>query len=171
MRTIRAIHIPVDEDSLIDIVELPQGDYKAWQSYVGGTFDVITMHEPESSLVVHDEGKIIGLPLNRRATLMLWTHNKPFRGRDVIMGDVLILGSVDDEGETLAVSDQLVELLTTYEEWRYEVKVIGEDGWHGNQVTYDNVWNAYNSALRKAEAWALVVDVRVVPCVVREPSA
>ncbi|NKY18889.1 DUF3846 domain-containing protein [Tsukamurella spumae] len=148
----------------MSVLDIGAGDYQAWQKRVGGTFDVMNIYRPDAGLVIHDEGKIIGLPLNRRASLLLWVHNSPFRGVDTIMGECLIVGAPDDEGETQSCPAELLESLTRpHGEWRYEVKVHGEPGWHGNQIVHSNVWDAYNDGLALAERWLRVIDVRVVP--------
>lgn len=95
----------VHTDGKVEMVNLDTG-YKAIQSVVGGTFDVITSSTGETSFWVHDEGKLIGLPMNPAATVLLWEMNKAFMGRDFLSGTVLITGGADDDGETLGVGSE-----------------------------------------------------------------
>jgi hypothetical protein len=162
MTTIKCVLIPADEERDIELIEIEQGDYRAYQTHVGGPFDCINLDRPSATLFVHDESKILGLPLNRKATLILWTHNDRYRGMDFIAGDCVLAGQPDQEGETLGCPDELIDLLFNTTEYRYMVKTINEDGWHGNARRYDNWLQAYNDGVGLAERWALVESVKVV---------
>ena len=162
MPTIKCVLIPADEEIPIELIEIEQGDYKAYQQRIQGPFDCVNLDRPPATLFVHDEGKLIGLPLNRRATLMTWCHNDRYRGMDFIAGDCVLAGQPDDEGETLGCPDELIDLLFNTQEYRYMVKTINEDGWHGNAMRYDNWLQAYNDGVGLAERWALVESVKIV---------
>jgi hypothetical protein len=162
MATIKGILMPVDQFAPISVVEFDQSDYTQITKLIGGTFGVTDTLRPDASVWYHDEGKILGLPVNRRASLFLWVHRTEFRGYDALMGDVLILGPADDEGNTTSVPDELVELLFNTKEYRYLVQTSGDDSWNGNGVTYDNWVDAYNGGLSLAERWTLVEHVKVV---------
>ena len=73
------------------------------------------------SLWVNDNGKIEGLPLNRRATMFLWASASNWRNQDVMMGDVVITGQADESGETTGIPDELLRLITEVPEYKYLV--------------------------------------------------
>ncbi len=162
MSVIKGIYLPCDADKPIERVEFESGNIKAIQHYVGGWFQVVDIERPGASIFCDEEGKMKGSPLNRRATMLWWTHWTPARNVDVLMGDCLIIGQPDDDGESQSVPDELVNLLFNTEAFAYEVKVHGESGWYGNQVVLDDVWDAYNDGLSLAERWSRVEEVRVV---------
>lgn len=163
MTAIKGILVHADETKPAEQVEFEQGDLKAMQRYVGGYIQMVEAFRPDCTFVMNEEGKVHGLDLNRRATLLLWTHHAEFRGQDVLNGDVLLIGPPDEKsGETQSVPDELVELLFNTEQYRYLVKTIGEEGWHKNGVTYDDWVAAYNGAQDLARRWALVEKVKVV---------
>ena len=162
MTTINCVLIPADEEAPIELIEIEQGDYKAYQERVGGNFECLNLDRPPSTFFAHDEAKLIGLPLNRRATLILWAHNDRYRGLDVLLGDCVLAGRPDQEGETLGCPDELIDLLFNTRAYRYMVKTINEDGWHGNARRYDNWLQAYHDGVALAERWALVESVKVV---------
>lgn len=162
MTTIKGVLIPCDEEQPVTLIELERGDYTKWQKHVGGLFDCISVDRPPASLVINDEGKIHGLPLNRRATLFCWVGNHRFRGVDALVGDCLLVGPVDEEGETMTVPDELLELLFNTEEYKYMVQVTGEDGWHGNGMRYTDWVEAYEGGVALAERWLKVEQVKVV---------
>ncbi|SIC59005.1 DUF3846 domain-containing protein [Mycobacteroides abscessus] len=163
MTIIKGILIPADELQDIKTVEIDSASDVAIQAHVGGTFGVTDLFNPAASLHWNDDGRMLGLPLNRRATLMLWVHHSAFRGHDALLGDVLLLGPADEEtGDSLPVPDELDRLLFHTDQYRYLVKTIGEKSWNGNGVTYDNWVDAYNGALSLAKRWTLVEEVTVV---------
>lgn len=163
MTVIKGILVRADESVPAELVEFEQGDLKALQGFVGGWIQMVEGYRPPCTFVMNEEGKNIGLPLNRRATMALWVHHSEFIDRDVLAGDVLLLGPTDENtGETLGVPDELIELLFKTERYRYLVKTIGEDGWHGNGVIFDDWVRAYNDALSLARRWTLVERVKVV---------
>lgn len=57
----------------------------------------------------HEEGKILRQPYNVIATAI---YDRTFEyGRDYIAGNIVFTGGVDDEGETLGLTEELVERL------------------------------------------------------------
>ncbi|SIS12144.1 DUF3846 domain-containing protein [Williamsia sterculiae] len=159
MARIQAVRIPAHEDA--ELVEWDQGDYRFIQDVVGGVFDAINLYDQGISIFVHDEGKVIGLPKNLQATLLLW-NDKVWRRNYILMGDVLVTGLPDDEGETQAVPDDLVALLFGTNEYKYEVQT-GDSSWASNQMTFDNYFAACYAAVNLEQRWTLVTDWRVVP--------
>lgn len=163
MPTIKGIYVPADCQQEISVVEFDQSDCQEIEKYTSGPFAALDLFRPYASIFFSDFGKINDLPLNRRGTLILWTHRTEFRGYDALQGDCLILGSADEEGNTLSVPDELVELLFNTKEFRYLVKTQGSDSWNGNGLTFDNWVDAYNGALSLAQRWRLVEHCKVVP--------
>jgi hypothetical protein len=128
------------------------------RSLVTGNLEVVELFRPPASLYINEEGKLHDLPLNERATVITWTHNSAFRGRDLILGDAFIVGPVDDEGNDLTVPNELVELLFNTSSYRMEVQTHGTRTWSGNQLTWDNcsrrictpsIWPSAGVACRK----------------------
>lgn len=118
---------------------------------------------PDCTFVMNEEGKVLGLDVNRRATLALWVHHTEFAGHDTLNGAVLILGPADEAtGEQLGAPDELIDLFFNTPEYRFLVKTIGEDGWHGNGRTFTDLWKAYNDGLALSARWTLVENVKVV---------
>lgn len=102
------ILIPADRDQPLVAREFTSlTDY---QSGVGGFVQSVNLFEPSSTLLVNEEGKIQRLPVNQRATLLLWLHNRPFLLRDEICGDAILLGPVRC-GENTDAPTRFVTLL------------------------------------------------------------
>lgn len=76
-------------------------DLSFFQNAVGGYIEVVVLPRGDALMVVNEEGKLTHLPINRRATLL-------YPG-DIIVGDVVIVGPPDEEGEFTAAPDYIVE--------------------------------------------------------------
>lgn len=100
MGTIPAVIIHTDNH--VETINLPNG-YQAIQSVVGGFFEAVTSSTGKTTFWVNEEGKLNSLPMNPVATVLLWELEPSFKGRDFLMGTVLITGGVDEDGETLGV--------------------------------------------------------------------
>ena len=107
MSETRGILIDVDGTIHTRVVR----DYRAIQAAVGGCFDVVTSSSGQTSFWLNDEGKLIGLPINTIATAALWRLNEAFVNRDVLVGPVFITGGVDENGETLSINDEGLQVL------------------------------------------------------------
>lgn len=76
----------------------PEGNsfsMKELQSIVGGTFDIKKLPKTSGKIVVNDDGKLLGLPVNEEAS-KLWRKNYPVEefphnNDGLIVGDVLIV--------------------------------------------------------------------------------
>jgi len=82
-----------EDDSLVAI-----------QAAVGGYIELVPSMVPRwrhLSIFCNEEGKIIGLPLNSKATDITGR-----RGFDPIAGDIIIFGPPDYEGNTTELSDE-----------------------------------------------------------------
>ena len=70
------------------------------QSVVGGLIQAIYPFDHPVALICNEEGKLIGLPPNRRM------------GRDIICGTFYFLGQDPDEGELTSLPEHLIEYLS-----------------------------------------------------------
>jgi Domain of unknown function (DUF3846) len=78
-------------------LDAPEGSLKVIQDAVGGWIEPV-FFESTLEMYVNEEGKLNGLDVNPIAT-RLW-ESMYGTGTDIIVGDVLFAGGVDDEGET-----------------------------------------------------------------------
>lgn len=80
----------------------------------GGDIQLIGIRQLEMNMYLNENGKIEGLPLNFRATMLCHATGSIFAD-DVITGDTVILGPIDDEeGEDTALSAKQVEFLENF---------------------------------------------------------
>ena len=92
-------------DGVVEIHEVSaeaEGDFLS--ESVGGWFQSVPLRAELKDywLWCNEEGKIIGLPMNPVAT-GLWIIS--YGPSDIIHGNIVITGGVDDEGETLGLTE------------------------------------------------------------------
>lgn len=75
-------------------------DLDALQKEVGGDIQAIYPYEDMVAIICNDEGKLLGLPLNRA----LYMDEEMY---DIIAGDFFICGIVD--GDIISLSDELAK--------------------------------------------------------------
>lgn len=95
-----------------------------WQSDGSSQYEFIRGHirgliEPvclprDMWMYVHEEGKLLGLPVNRRANRIINRLNPYWAVADVIVGAVLIVGRLDEFGSHLRLSSEQRDTLSTY---------------------------------------------------------
>ena len=106
-----AIVIPADHDEPPRLLELDAPDYRTYQQLVGGLIEFVDLPHG-GTLCCNDEGKLYGLPPNYRATCLLWAMRPEFINADFLVGDVVLLGQPDEDGETTSAPELYVRLLS-----------------------------------------------------------
>lgn len=81
-------------------VALCNGDSKSIREAVGGHIELVGMGDKHCGYL-HEEGKLIGLPVNEIATRVWCLLNSiPFEETpDILVGPVVIFGTLDENGE------------------------------------------------------------------------
>lgn len=96
----KVLVIPVTGDIEVREIEGLEG----MQAVVGGYIECVGIRE-DLDLWCNEDGWALGLEYNVRATTWLNTIQD---GVYHLLGDVFLTGGVDDEGETLSITDQEV---------------------------------------------------------------
>lgn len=105
----KALIIPVDGKPR-EVAFDRGASYEVLRNAVGGYIECVALSDT-LDMWVNEDGKLISLPINSTATF-LWTL--VYGPTDVIVGDVIFTGGVDDEGETLGLSDDQIERLLAF---------------------------------------------------------
>lgn len=161
---ITSVVIPADDEQSLRQAELPAGGLEERQQLVGGLIQAVDLDDPAGRLYCNEEGKVMGLPPNKRATLLLWAHGPRFRYHDFIVGDAFLVGPVSRTHTDSSVSDQYTRTLFEARRFRVEVKPLGEDQWRDHPERFDDWVTAYEHAVGWADGFARQpLEVRVVP--------
>lgn len=159
----KGIVVPHDAEAALEVREFSEfGDY---QQAVGGWIESIDIPSLAVMVFVNEEGLLQHLPFNSRMTFLWWFHVPEARQRAMLVGDAVIVGAPDADGNTIDVPAAVLSLLMETQAYRVEVQVIGETEWHRNRATYTDYWEAVIWAMLLLERWALATDVRVVPVI------
>lgn len=97
-------------DGEISRFAIQDDELEVLQGIVGGWVQCIGLR-PDLTLWCNDDGKLMQLPHNPLAQAV-WDKYIG-QGTDVIVGNVVLLGGVDEEGETLGIGQDLAGLITS----------------------------------------------------------
>ena len=108
----------IKTDGTKSVVEFEVGNsYNLISQAVGGWIEVVGLDKRQADLWVNEEGKLKGLPQNPIATsLFMEEHGR----MDVIVGNVIITGGTDENGDTLGLTPEQVDNFINYDReiWR-----------------------------------------------------
>jgi hypothetical protein len=158
---ITGIHIP--QDAEIALSELQLNGLTDYQHAVGGYVELIHIDFPRLTMFANEEGKLRNLPVNRRATCLWWLFSPAARGRDFVVGDVVLVGAARCRQTTTELPEDLRPLLRTTSVFLIEARHNGDaKRWHPTQARFSNFFEAAIAALSMVESSRLITDVRVV---------
>lgn len=103
-----ALHIRSDGTQELFEYDPRNGGLEELQARVGGWIEAAPVFNSRLSMYCNEEGKIDGLPLNLRASMLLDPN-----ARDVIAGDVVVVGAPDADGYNTSLPKRLVELVSS----------------------------------------------------------
>lgn len=159
---INSIVIPANDDEPLRRQQIDATDLDAYRDLVNGNLEALGLDYPAASMYLNGDGKTLGLPVNGRATMLLWAHLKEIRFRDFIVGDAFLTGPVNRDGWDTDIPEELTKLFDA-QHLRIEVQTYGDPQWYGNDQHFP-IWTAaYAYALELAHRWTQVEDVRIVP--------
>ncbi|MEI2713607.1 MAG: DUF3846 domain-containing protein [Nocardioides sp.] len=133
-----------------------------YQVAVGGYVEAIYAGDEGLSLFANEEAKLIGLQLNRRATLLWQLQLHPTPPHDILGGDVVLVGPSDADGATLDVPDAVQRLLFTPSTYLVEVRVPGTGAWHPAPQVFSDYFEAIAWGLPVVQLEDGTADLRIV---------
>jgi hypothetical protein len=102
--------VVIKTDGTLERLDLSvaEQELKSLQNAVGGYVQVIELEE-DFTMWVNEEGKLLGLEENKIATV-IWEVRFGI-DTDIICGDVVFTGGMDEDGETLTISEANIQRL------------------------------------------------------------
>jgi hypothetical protein len=91
----------------MSVIDIADNELSTLQGKVGGWVQAVDLNDT-LTLWCNEEGKLEGLPVNRYGT-ELW--ESVYGKTDIIVGDIVLTGGADDDGETLGLSDTKIEAI------------------------------------------------------------
>jgi hypothetical protein len=104
--------ITVTADNDLNVVDFDESNsYNIIKKAIGGgTFDCVRINSLNVDIWIDDEGKLVNEPVVNAFGSALWVHE--YGMTDLIVGDIIITGGVDDEGKTLGLDfDEVIKVL------------------------------------------------------------
>jgi hypothetical protein len=154
----KGILIPADNDKPLELQE-----FADLNESLGGAVERFALNRPDASLFHSESAPYLDLPTNRRATLALWCHATFRRGKQVAIGDAVLVGPLTDQGELQDVPLWYVAVLLEAKHFKVHAQRVEDMLWREHERVFDDWVQAYTSVLLHAERNALVNHVRVVP--------
>jgi hypothetical protein len=104
---IKVAIIRADPASPIEFKEIEGNLLDEYQAIVGGLIEAVRIPEnqftPAMDYYVNEDGLGLQLPFNVRATVL---YEVGFRTRGYIVGDAVVIGGVDSEGEDIGLNER-----------------------------------------------------------------
>ncbi|WP_222854197.1 DUF3846 domain-containing protein [Fodinicola acaciae] len=158
---ITALHVPADVTRQIEKRQVDNQDIDAYQAAVGGHLEAVQLEQPSATLYANEEGKLLEMPVNERATALMWLHNRRLRNQDVLCGDALLVGPPDPHGDDLSAPEHYVDLVEAAI-LVIEAQFDSESGWQRSNGTFSDWFQAYRYALGATIRWPMIREVRVI---------
>lgn len=103
--------ITVTTSGEISITDIPDNSrYEKIKDFIGGWLDAVNIGNL-GYMYINEDGKSLNLPINHMATAIY----NAFTGiSDVIVGNAILFGMPDDEGNETSVSEELISLFAKH---------------------------------------------------------
>ena len=154
--------IVIPHETRLEIFTHEFSDIASYQAAVGGYIETIYLDGHPLVIIANEEGKILRLPVNRRATCLWWLLNSEGLGGDILVGDVVVLGA-QRRGDMSDVPKKLIDLLLMKHEYQVQVCLSRQfNQWVAIGHTYNDFFEAIRIALSLMEVWEPPKNVKVV---------
>ena len=180
---VKGIYVPVDETEPLEQREFATLD--DYQTAVDGWIEAVEIPSLGITIYVNEEGLLRRLPFNPRASFLWWFH-VPGAHQAMLVGNAVIVGALDENGESTDVPQEVVDLLTGASEYAVAIQMggtsepSGSDGklssillplthgdpsWCVSVTRHEDYFSAGAWAVVFRERWTDAVNVRVVSAV------
>ncbi|PZS17605.1 MAG: hypothetical protein DLM57_08080 [Pseudonocardiales bacterium] len=140
-------------------------DYRSlthYRSALGGDIEIVPAGCRNLSFVSREAAAPAERPINVRATVLWWLHVPGVRNREILFGDVLLVGPVTPTGEVRDLPGAVEERLLAPASYVVQTREPGDRQWHVTLVDLDSYIDAATEALRLLVPGSVIDDVRVV---------
>lgn len=177
---VKGIYVPVDENEPLELREFATLD--DYQAAVDGWIEAVDVPSLGVTIYVNEEGLLRHLPFNPRASFLWWFH-VPGAHQAMLVGNAVIVGLPDENGDSTDMPREVVDLLTVAGEYAVAIQIggasesSGSDGklssillplthgdpnWCISVTRHEDYFSATAWAVVFRERWVDAVNVRVV---------
>lgn len=180
---VKGIYVPADNSKSLEVRDLEK--LEDYQVAVDGWIEAVDVPAFGVTIYVNEEGLIRRLPFNPRASFLWWYH-VPGAHHAMLVGDVIIVGTPDENGDNTDAPEEIVDLLTVAREYAVAIRIgggstpsesdgklssillpltHGDPSWCLSLTRHEDYFSAAAWAVVFRERWADAVDVKVVSSV------
>jgi len=157
---VKGLVVPVDPELPMEVREFQK--LEDYQSVVGGWIEAVDVPPLGITMYVNEEGLLRKLPFNSRATFLWWYEVPRVRHQAKLVGDAVLVGLPDPDGESTSIPESTLALLTQKEPYAV-VALIGDSPlWRRHPAPYDDFVEAVVWAMIMADPVTDTREVRVV---------
>lgn len=177
---VKGIYVPADDSKSLEVRELE--NLEDYQAAVDGWIEAVDVPALGVTIYANEEGLIRRLPFNPRASFLWWYH-VPGAHHAMLVGDVIIVGAPDEDGDGTDAPEEIVDLLTVAREYAVAIRIggsstpsesdgklssvllpliHGDPSWCLSLTRHEDYFSATAWAVVFRERWADAVDVKVV---------
>lgn len=143
---VSGILIPANTNAPVKEVQFD--DLQDYQTAVGGPIEAIDLQDLGVTMFINEVGRLENLPYNARAMFLWWWFVPAVRQKEPLLGDVVIVGLPDSEGNSQDVPEDARRLILSERE--LELVVIFSD--EMRSVELESYWEAL--------VWAMLIRER-----------
>lgn len=119
---VKGIYVPTDESEPLEQREF--ASLEDYQQSVGGWIEAVDVHDLGITVYVNEEGLLRHLQCNPRASFLWWYH-VPGSHRAMLVGNAIIVGVPDENGDSTDVPEEVVDLLMIAREYAVAIQMGG----------------------------------------------
>lgn len=153
-----ALFIPSDDrQSVAPFARRVPADLSA---LVGDMMEAVDLPTLGVTVYVDESGLVKRLPFNSRATFLWWHHGRTSR-EAILVGDAVVVGMPDDNGDDADVPPRAMRLLTA--DLRFVTEVRSASGvWLRPSEETGSYWDALVWSTVLMQAWPAAAETRIV---------
>lgn len=177
---VKGIYVPVDETESLEQREFATLD--DYQVAVDGWIEAVDVPGLGITIYVNEEGLLRRLPFNSRASFLWWYH-VPGAHQAMLVGNAVIVGLPDENGDSTDVPQVVIDLLTGASEYAVAIQMggtsepggldtklssvllpltHGDPSWCISVTRHEDYFSAAAWAVVFRERWTDAVNVRVI---------
>lgn len=148
---VKGLVIPADPELPIEVREFNK--LEDYQAAVGGWIEAVDVLPLGITTYVNEEGLLRQLPFNSRATFLWWYELPHVRHQAKLVGDAVVVGLPDGDGESTSIPESTLALLTGKVQYAVMTLVGDSPLWVSHPFAYDDFFEAV--------VWAMILSDRV----------
>jgi hypothetical protein len=155
---VRAIFVPADDRQRVSPFDA--GRPEDLSALVGDMTEGVDLVKLGITVYVDESGLVKRLPFNSRATF-LWWHDRQTAGDAILVGNAVIVGLWDDDGNDTDVPAETMRLLTESRRLMAEVR-SGTGPWQRPSDERGSYWDALVWSIVLLQTWPAATHTRIV---------